>query len=155
MKKLLLIFLLLPTISFANELYMQCKWEDDIDIFEIHYSKKDGLNVVKGSYNKSREVNYKKNQCKVEGENLVCKKHESKIGKSDEYDNKPPQTKIDHTTTINRFTLDLNYNRTTIETIEGDNLDRKATSEKIKVPEIELKDVYRLKASCVEVKAKL
>ena len=117
MKKLLLLITLLPSISLANELYMQCQWDGDSDIFEYHYSKKDGLNVVKGE-SPFGEVNYKKNQCKVKGENLVCKKHLSKVDKSDEYDNKPPQLEIDYTTTINRFTLVLNYNRTIIKTLD-------------------------------------
>ena len=51
-------------------------------------------------------------------ENLVCKKHMSKVDVSDEYDNKSPQLEIDYTTTINRFTLVLNYNRTTIKTVD-------------------------------------
>ena len=117
MKKLLLLLLLLPSISLANELYMQCQWDGDSDIFEYHYSKKGGLNVVKGD-SRYGEVNYKKNQCKVKGENLVCKKHLSKVDVSDEYDNKSPQLEIDYTTTINRFTLVLNYNLTTIKTLD-------------------------------------
>lgn len=103
-------------MSLANELYMQCQWDGDSEIFEYHYSKKDGLNVVKeGLY---ETVNYKKSQCKVKAENLVCKKHESKSGMSDEYDNQIPHLEIDYTTTINRFTLVLNYNRKQIETVD-------------------------------------
>ena len=117
MKKLLLLITLLPSMSLANELYMQCQWDGDSDIFEYHYSKKGGLNVVKGD-SPYGEVNYKKNQCKVKGENLVCKKHLSKVDKSDEYDNKPPQLEIDYTTTINRFTLVLSYNRSLIKTLD-------------------------------------
>lgn len=117
MKKLLLLITLLPSISLANELYMQCQWDGDSDIFEYHYSKKGGLNVVKGE-SPYGEVNYKKNQCNVKGENLVCKRHMSKVDVSDEYDNKSPQLEIDYTTTINRFTLVLNYNRTLIKTLD-------------------------------------
>ena len=117
MKKILILITLLPSISFANELYLQCKWEHgDDDIFEYHYSKNDGLNLVKG-YGDGLN-NYKKEQCKINAENLVCKKHLSINDLKDEYDNKNPHHEIDHKTTINRFTLVLHYNYKEIKTVD-------------------------------------
>ena len=46
---------------------MQCQWDGDSDIFEYHYSKKGGLNVVKGE-SPYGEVNYKKNQYNI----IIC-----------------------------------------------------------------------------------
>ncbi|MDA7843200.1 hypothetical protein N9A22_04000 [Methylophilaceae bacterium] len=61
MKKLLLLITLLPSISLANELYMQCTWDGYSDsVFDYHYSKKGGLNLVK-SWERQKEDKHLQN----------------------------------------------------------------------------------------------